>query len=72
MVLITSRLYYAPAALSFRDASSYFEGRIGVAVEPALNMRILFEYRNIFTNFTQDSTSTQFNNTLYVGARIGF
>ncbi|KIM11591.1 MAG: hypothetical protein KU37_05180 [Sulfuricurvum sp. PC08-66] len=72
LLLVTGKAYYAPAPLSIGAASSYIEGRIGVAVEPVENMRGFVEYRVIFTNFDAIVDPFLFNSTLYIGARVGF
>ncbi|MCX6075036.1 MAG: YfaZ family outer membrane protein [Campylobacterales bacterium] len=63
-------LYYAPSALSFKDASSYMETRLHLDFEPIDNGRIEVGYRKIDTNLkTRDVT---YNDSWYFGLRLDF
>ncbi|MDD5211767.1 MAG: YfaZ family outer membrane protein [Sulfuricurvum sp.] len=63
-------MYYAPSALCFKDADSYFESRIHVDAEPIENARVEVGYRQIDTNLKGNSVT--YNDAFYFGLRLDF
>lgn len=63
-------MYYAPSALCFKDADSYFESRIHFDVEPIENARIEVGYRQIDTDLKNRSVT--YNDAFYFGLRLDF
>ncbi len=66
-----SELFYAPGALSYKDARSYFSARTGIYFEAIENVRLFFEGRYIQTKY-QIAGTVEFNKSLYGGAVVGF
>ncbi len=66
-----SQLYYAPGALSFKDARAYLEIRTGVHLEAIENVKVFLEGRGIYTSYEVQSKVT-FNETIYGGIEVGF
>ena len=66
-----SQIFYAPGALSMKDARAYFEVRTGVHLEAIENVRVFLEARGIYTSYLAQSKVT-FNETFYGGIEVGF
>ena len=63
-------LYYAPSALSFKDADGYFETRIHLDAEVIENARVEVGYRQIDTNLKNRNVT--YNDAWYFGLRLDF
>lgn len=63
-------MYYAPSALCFKDADSYFETRIHLDAEPIENARVEVGYRQIDTDLKNRSIT--YNDAFYFGLRLDF
>jgi len=71
-IYINGAFYYAPQVLSFHDADGFLEYRISVDVELIENGRMTFGYRNLDTDYNGASSSFNYNDSWYVGFKIGF
>lgn len=65
-------LYYAPRALAFNEANDYLEYRIGYDIEIIDNGSITLGYRNMDTNYDVANGDFTYNESWYVGFKIGF
>lgn len=70
-LFLLASIFYAPGSLSFANARTYYEGRVGFAYDMMENMRAFLEYRTIHTNYNS-AGDTIFNETVTGGMRIGF
>lgn len=66
-----SSIYYAPGALSHKDARAYAEFRTGVHIEAIENVRVFLEARSIHTSYI-NASDVIFNETIYGGVVVGF
>ena len=71
-IYINGTFYYAPQVLSFHDADGFLEYRVSVDIELIENGRITFGYRNLDTNYNAPFGSFNYNDSWYVGFKIGF
>ncbi len=69
---LNGSLYYAPSVLSFSDADNYLEYRISYDVEVITNGLITVGYRSMDTNFEDVRGDFNYNESWYVGFKIGF
>ena len=69
---LNGSLYYAPSVLCMSDADSYLEYRISYDVEVIQNGLITIGYRNINTNYDNAAGDFTYNESFYVGFKIGF
>lgn len=65
-------VYYAPHVLSFSDAEDFLEYRIGYDVEVIKNGSITLGYRSLDTNYDNINGDYNYNQSWYVGFKIGF
>ena len=61
---------YAPPVLSFRDADSYQEFRVGTDIEVIESIHIFAGYRDIRTNY--QNFDMTFNDSFYAGLKFDF
>jgi len=73
-VNVGGELYYAPESLSFSNAKSYLEYRVGIELEVIKRGSIFIGYRNIDTNYEVGNTRTDFtyNKSGYFGFKFEF
>lgn len=65
-------LYYAPRALAFSDAKDFLEYRAGFDIEVIKNGRITVGYRSLDTNYDTFIGDYNYNQSWYIGFKIGF
>lgn len=65
-------LYYAPHVLAFSDAEDFLEYRIGYDVEVIKNGSITIGYRSLDTNYDNLTGDYSYNQSWYLGFKIGF
>lgn len=73
-VEIGAVLYYAPQSLSFLDAESYVERRLGLNLEVIQRGSIFIGYRNIDTNYkiSDSKYEVTYNKSAYFGFKFEF
>jgi len=73
-VEVGGEIYYAPESLSFSDAGSFLEYRLGVTLEVIERGSIFVGYRNIDTNYEISSIKTDitYNESAYFGFKFEF
>lgn len=71
-IYINGVFYYAPQVLSFHDAKDFLEYRVSVDIELIENGRITLGYRNLDTDYDVPSGSFNYNESWYIGFKIGF
>lgn len=71
-VEIGGAVYYAPQSLSFVDAESYLETRLGLRLEVIERAAIFVGYRNLNTNYKDKISDTKYRVTYNKSAYFGF
>jgi len=72
-ITLSAGLSYAPSVLSFKDADSYFEGRLEASVQIIEQGSVFVGYRKIDTDFERgEGGDYEYNDTAYIGFKVRF
>lgn len=72
-IVISAGLSYAPSVLSFKDADSYFEGRVEASLQIIEQGSLFVGYRQIETDFeSNEGGDYTFSDSAYIGFKIRF